>query len=159
MVQLKKKSEGVFLYDSSEPFFLNKSYINYLIKNAGETRLKRSRLCLHASDGAICHEMIIAVLEDSYVEPHSHNKRETLSVIEGICDVIIFDNDGTILSTNQLISGSLVSLKPGTIHAVLVRSDFIILHETTEGPFNPLSTQKPSWSPKTLEFFKQLLKI
>ena len=115
--------------------------------------LKRSRFCLHRTNDDPLHEMVIAFTRDSYIRPHRHRgKSESFHVIEGLLQVILFDDDGRItrripLGPAESSRPSLYRLSSATWHSVLIESDSVIIHETTNGPFIPSQTEFANWSP------------
>ena len=91
--QNKKNSE---VYHSKENFFsLSKEDISTLISLAKDTTRGRVRFCSHSSDQEALHEMFIVHPRGAYVRPHKHlNKSESLIIIEGEADYVVFDDEG-----------------------------------------------------------------
>ena len=118
------------------------------------SRRRRARICVHRSDADLIHEMLIAILSDSYVRPHCHPfKTESFHVIEGTLDVILFDDNGRVQQVVPM--GDVRSsrqfyyrLASPVFHTVLVHTELAIIHETTNGPFDPCETKFASWSPE-----------
>jgi cupin fold WbuC family metalloprotein len=96
--------------------------------------------------------MLIVVDRDSYVRPHRHpGKTESMHVIEGTADLVIFDDDGTVADVVPI--GEYASdrvfyfrLNAPLFHTLRVRSARLTIHETTNGPFNPSETEFASWA-------------
>ena len=58
---------------------------------------KRIRLCTHSDSNQVLHEMLIVHGKSTYVHPHKHpGKSESTHIIEGLVDIILFDDDGRI---------------------------------------------------------------
>ena len=58
---------------------------------------KRVRLCTHLNQDDLLHEMLIVLEKSTYVRPHKHpGKSESTHIIEGLVDVVLFDDDGQI---------------------------------------------------------------
>ena len=95
LTQNKINSE---VYHSKENFFsMSKEDINKLINLAKKTPRNRVRFCSHSSDQDTLHEMFIVHPKGAYVRPHKHiNKIESMLVIDGEVDYIMFDNDGNV---------------------------------------------------------------
>src|SRR5438309_3367146 len=95
---LTEVAEGIF-YTAHPLPMADETLIN-LLKNAARSTLKRrARLCAHPSANAEQHDMLIVSHRETYVAPHRHpGKAETFVVLEGIADVMLFDDRG-ILST------------------------------------------------------------
>ena len=115
---------------------------------------KRIRLCTHLNQIDLLHEMIIVHEKSAYVRPHKHpGKSESTHIIEGIVDVVLFDDVGRI---NQVIKmGDYASGKPffyrmatPTYHTLIIRSDVLVFHETTDGPFDKNNTIFAPWAPE-----------
>ena len=63
----------------------------------------RIRLCAHPDVNDTLHEMLIVHEKGTYVRPHKHlNKTESVHIIEGSVDVVIFDDDGNITDVIQM---------------------------------------------------------
>ena len=128
-----------------------------LINLAKSNSKRRARINAHPSKDSDVHEMIIAFLKDSYIPPHRHhNKTESFHIIKGRLDVIFFDEDGH--NKNRVELGDYTSGKPFYFrstnrdwHTVLIKSDYVVIHETTEGPFDPNESEYASWAPKESE--------
>jgi cupin fold WbuC family metalloprotein len=91
------------------------------------------------------------------VRPHKHlGKPESFHVIEGIVDVIIFDECGDIREVIQMGNyGSdrvfYYRISTPIYHTLLIRSDILVFHETTTGPFNRVDTVFAPWSPEEID--------
>lgn len=120
---------------------------------AGNAPRRRCRLCFHADEGSPQQEMLIAMHRTSYVRPHRHlGKAETLAVVEGRCDALVFDDSGRV---NEAISMSPASeggsffyrMPAGLFHSLIFRSDWLVYLETTIGPFDRTLTETADWAP------------
>ena len=90
---------------------------------------KRIRLCTHADPHEVLHEMLI------------------------VHDKILFDEDGAIdrvLSMGDYASGKIFYFRMTTpvFHTLVIRSDVLVFHETTNGPFNRNATVFAPWAPE-----------
>ena len=114
---------------------------------------KRARICLHLDKHALLQEMMIVLTRDGYVQPHKHlNRIESFSVLQGEVDVVLFNDAGIPLKIIQMgapSSGKPCYLRIGepVVHGVFVRSEFVVVHEVTLGPFDPSDTIFAPWSP------------
>jgi cupin fold WbuC family metalloprotein len=114
---------------------------------------RRIRLCAHRSPSDTLHEMLIVHTRDAYVRPHKHVGRiESFLVLEGDVDVVLFDEAGNI--TNVIPMGAPASgkqfylrMNTPTYHTLVIRSEVIVFHEATNGPFNRADTVFAPWSP------------
>ena len=113
----------------------------------------RVRLCAHSNGGDLLHEMIIALARDTYVRPHKHRaKTESFHVIEGMVDVVAFDEDGgiaEIIPLGDAASGRnfYYRLSSPVFHTLLIRTGLLIIHETTNGPFRKADAIWADWAP------------
>jgi cupin fold WbuC family metalloprotein len=114
---------------------------------------KRIRLCTHEDIKDKLHEMFIVQAENAYIRPHKHLKKvESFHVIEGLADLILFNDRGNIKSVIRLgdyLSGNkfYYRISESVFHMLLLRSKFVVFHETTCGPFKKSATIVSEWSP------------
>lgn len=122
-----------------------------------ETPDKRIRVCAHENAASCLHEMLIVMAKGSYIRPHKHkNKSESFHIIEGLLDVIVFDEVGNILDTIPMgnpESGKnfFYRLLAPYFHTLLLRTELVVFHETTNGPFQKADTVYAPWSPNQVE--------
>jgi cupin fold WbuC family metalloprotein len=120
---------------------------------AGNGR-RRIRLCAHHSIDDRLHEMLIVHTNDTYVRPHKHiGKSESFHIVEGDVDVVVFDEEGVV--TEVIRMGTFASGRPffyriaePLFHTLLIRSDVLVFHETTAGPFRRADTVFAPWAPE-----------
>jgi cupin fold WbuC family metalloprotein len=114
---------------------------------------RRARLCAHLTLTDPIHEMVISLARGTYIRPHRHvGKTESFHMIEGELEVILFDDNGVVREVIRMgpyRSGKtfFYRLTEPCFHTVMVSSTVAILHETTNGPFNPAETEYPAWGP------------
>jgi cupin fold WbuC family metalloprotein len=131
--------------------------IEMLRKAVGQVARRRVRINLHPSTDDLLHEMIIAIASSSYVRPHKHpGKSEAFHIIEGEVDVIIFDDSGEIMGVISLGAKGgrhpfYYRMSTALFHALIVRSDLLVMHEITNGPFRPNDTVFASFAPDELD--------
>lgn len=113
----------------------------------------RNRFCAHASSSDPLHEMIICLHAKTYVRPHRHlQKAESIHVIEGFADLVVFDEHGAIDRVIQLgPPGSnrigYIRLQRPVFHTLVLRGENFVFHETTLGPWQIEGTEMAPWSP------------
>jgi cupin fold WbuC family metalloprotein len=125
-----------------------------LKRGAEENARRRIRLCAHQSVDDRVHEMLIVHSRDTYVRPHKHiGKSESFHVVEGDVDVVVFDDDGGVHEVIRM--GAFASGRPfyyriagPLFHTLLIRSDVLVFHETTSGPFRRADTLFAPWAPE-----------
>jgi cupin fold WbuC family metalloprotein len=127
--------------------------IAFLKSRAGANRNRRSRICLHRTPEERLHSMLIVQQGGGYLRPHLHvGKCESFHVIEGAVSVVIFDDDGEITSALELGTREdgrtfFYRMPAGVWHGFLVRTDWLVFHEASEGPFDASRTLFPQWAP------------
>jgi cupin fold WbuC family metalloprotein len=129
-------------------------WINRLELEAKQSEKRRARLCMHMSGEDHVQEMVIAFCQEALIRPHqSVNKTESLLVVKGSMDLIVFDTAGEVLNKIEMGpfgSGKLytVRLSASPWYTYVPRSEMLVIHEVTRGPFDPESTVFPEWAPE-----------
>jgi cupin fold WbuC family metalloprotein len=152
-LRLRRESEEV-LYVEGPLATLADEDIAWLKKLAASNSRQRIRICSHAKPEDTLHEMIIVHTREAYVRPHKHLDRcESFHVISGEVDVIVFTESGSIKSVFRM--GPYGSGKPfyyrlnqPIFHMLIVRSEVLVFHECTTGPFRREGTLFAPWSPE-----------
>ncbi|WP_397600046.1 WbuC family cupin fold metalloprotein [Silvanigrella sp.] len=152
----KKISEEVF-YPNLSSFYLTLNDISLLSKYSELCLRKRARICTHQNSNSIIHEMFIVHPRDAYVRPHKHvNKSESMLVLQGEVDFIIFDNNGKIVEKKTM--GDFISGKPfyhnmsePLYHSLNIKTEILVFLEITNGPFDPKLTEFADWAPLNTE--------
>lgn len=128
--------------------------LTFLKDQARASGRKRARICAHKSNDDALHEMLIAISADSYIHPHKHlGKSESLHIVEGVADVVVFDDRGEIveiIALGDALSGRnfFYRLSDSTFHTLLIRTDYLVVHEVTNGPFLPNRTVLADFAPQ-----------
>jgi cupin fold WbuC family metalloprotein len=131
--------------------------IEMLRKAVGQVAKRRVRINVHPSMDDLLHEMIIATAPSSYICPHKHpGKSEAFHIIEGEVDVVVFDDRGEITDVISLAARGgrhpfYYRMSAALFHALIVRSDLLVMHEITNGPFRPSDTIYASFAPDELD--------
>lgn len=137
---------------------VSRTDVEFLKVGAEKNERKRIRLCAHQEVGDRLHEMLIVHTKDTYVRPHKHlNKSESVHIIEGRVDVIIFDETGNIsevIHMGDYASGSrfFCRMSRPYYHTLVIRSEVLVFHETTNGPFNRSDTVFAPWAPAETDY-------
>ena len=155
-MHFKQLTEEVWVTDT--PFMsVTRAEIDALKERAAHNARQRMRICAHPVDTNRLHEMLIVLTGQTYIRPHKHlNKSESLHLIEGQADAVFFDDDGRVAEVVSL--GDYASGKPfyyriaePRFHTLVVRSECLVFHETTNGPFNRQDTIFAPWAPEESE--------
>jgi cupin fold WbuC family metalloprotein len=138
--------------DAAATVLVGKPLVEFLKTRARLSVRKRSRLCAHDDPSAALHEMLIVHHREVYVRPHRHaGKAESIHCIEGAALIVLFEDDGSIRDTVALGDGGNAAffcrIPAGVFHTLLIRSEWLVFHETTCGPFDRSATQIAPWSP------------
>jgi len=140
-MNLDKINEEVFV--ARDPIVrFGDEEIAFLKRQAQASPRRRARICAHKTNADALHEMVIAIAADSYIHPHRHvGKSESFHIVEGEVDVVVFDDAGEISEVIRLgapASGRsfYYRLSESAFHTLLIRTDFLIVHEVTNGPFD-----------------------
>lgn len=140
-MNLRKVNDEVFIAEDAI-VRLGDAEIAFLKQQAQVSPRKRARICAHKTNDDALHEMVIAISADSYIHPHRHvGKSESFHIVDGEVDIAVFDDTGELSEVIQLgapASGRCFyyRLSESAFHTLLIRSDFLIVHEVTNGPFD-----------------------
>ncbi|GJL53176.1 MAG: hypothetical protein NPIRA02_03080 [Nitrospirales bacterium] len=132
---------------------VNGAQLAQLKQAAMSSPQKRARICLHRDHYEKVQEMVIAFCRDSYVRPHRHaGKSESFHMIEGELLLVLFSECGQVTRRTRLspgeCDGTFLCRLPGDVwHSVIPLSTFVIVHETTTGPFLKDTTEHALWCP------------
>jgi len=125
--------------------------------NAAVSPRRRMNHNFHSNAEDNPHRFLNVLLRGTYIRPHRHldpPKAESFIVLEGIADVIIFDDHGKITARYRLGDISPdghvwgVDLPVGVWHTILPRTERVVCFEVKPGPWIP-STDKEfaDWAP------------
>ena len=85
---------------------------------------------------------VLVYTKSTYNRPNRHPMAESFHLLEGKCDVIFFTDDGKpdkILHMEAAVRGNghpyIVQFPIMVYHTIIVRSDWLVIHETCCGPF------------------------
>ncbi len=152
-IKLRDNGNGVF---QAEDLIVHAGpeEIRFLESKLPLSPRKRTRICAHPGPQEKLHEMFIALSKGTYLRPSLHiGKEESLHVLEGEGDYIFFDNKGVIEKVVRLKpygQGHSFYLRtpPEVWHALVVRSEVLMIHEITTGPFRKEDTVYAPWAPE-----------
>jgi cupin fold WbuC family metalloprotein len=124
---------------------------------ASDSSRRRMNYNFHSSPTDNPHRFLNVLLRGTYIRPHRHSdppKSESFLVLEGIADVILFDDRGSITARYRLGSESAeghlwgVDLPPGVWHTILPRTPRVVCFEVKPGPWEPASDKEfAAWAP------------
>jgi cupin fold WbuC family metalloprotein len=151
-VTITQKSPGVFVAEG--PISTIGPWDIAMLREAAEkTPKKRARINAHPDSDDPLHEMIIAIGQESYIRPHKHpGKSESFHILEGAVDIVIFDDGGDItrlvpLSAPGGESAFFYRMKRPFFHTLIIKSEVLVVHEITNGPFRAEGTVFADFAP------------
>jgi cupin fold WbuC family metalloprotein len=139
---------------------IGQAELNTLKSAVKASAKRRARINAHADGEDALHEMIIAIDPTSYIRPHKHpGKSEAFHIVEGEVDIVVFTDDGEI---DRIVSlGPPGGRRPfyyrmsnAFFHTLIIRSDLLVVHEITNGPFRPQATVFANFAPDDREIEK-----
>jgi cupin fold WbuC family metalloprotein len=158
MIRFNEFNEEV-LYATDPIVQIDRDDIADLVQRSDRNPRARIRICSHRSAEDKVHEMLIVHARKTYVPPHKHlAKSESFHVIEGLVDVVLFDEAGKlseVIPMGDYRSGRkfYYRLSDPCYHTLLINSDHLVFHETTNGPFDRADTVFAPWAPDPSDAF------
>ena len=159
MIGVDQINDEVFVAQDAIVHFGDEE-IAFVKQQANISPRKRSRICAHKTNEDPLHEMLIAIVAGSYIHPHKHfGKSESFHIVDGEVDVAVFDENGHITDVFELgVPGSgrqfFYRLAESKFHTLIIRTDFLVVHEVTNGPFIRDNITLAPFAPNEGEFEK-----
>jgi cupin fold WbuC family metalloprotein len=130
---------------------VDQNTIELLKLKAKNSEEGKARLCLHKDFEDPLQEMVIVHTKYAYIRPHKHEKKdESISVIEGRCLLVFFDEEGRV-KYRFILTGKrniVCRIEKNTWHSMVILSDYIVFHEVVSGPFMGKGDSIfPRWAP------------
>jgi len=142
------------LYSKDGITTIDKAGIDLLKQLSARNPRKRARLCAHLDPTERLHEMLIVHERGAYVRPHRHpGKTESTHIIDGLVDVVVFDDSGqvdSVIHMGDYASGRTFYYRMAVpvFHTLIIRSEALVFHETTNGPFDRKDSVFAPWAPQ-----------
>jgi cupin fold WbuC family metalloprotein len=137
----------------SAPRFLDQSLFADLTEKAAAGPRARQHHNFHQMEEP-CHRMAVGMQPGTYIPPHRHlsaDKAECLLVLKGALGLLVFDEDGQLLSKRLMQAGGDcvgVDLPPGVFHGLVVLAPDTLMFECKAGPYRPVSdAELAPWAP------------
>lgn len=127
--------------------------LSELAHSAAESDRLRTHLNVHEQLDANVQRLFVATEPDTYMRPHRHpeaHKWEFFVVLEGAIDLLIFDEDGTLLERIEMSPDRTraVEVPPNVWHAYVCQKPGTLALEIKEGAYIPTPEQDfAPWSP------------
>src|SRR5262249_50828184 len=145
----KKVNDEV--YNATEAIIrLDRRAVEFICECALQSPRGRARICAHRNLSESLHEMLIAITAASYVRPHRHHgKNESFHLVEGEAEVVTLSDQGSVEDVIGLgpDANFYYRLDAPRYHTVLPGSPVLVIHETTNGPFDPTQTDWAAFAP------------
>jgi len=152
-VNLHKVSDEVFVANEGI-VRLGSDELALLKRQAHDNVRKRARICAHSRNEDLLHEMVIALAASTYIHPHKHiGKSESFHIIEGLVDIAVLDDTGELVDVVELGQPGLsrnffYRLSESQFHTLLIKTDYLVVHEVTNGPFDPARSVLAPFAPR-----------
>lgn len=146
---LKKINDEVFVA-TDDIVRIDARAVEFIRACAMRNRRGRARICAHKQPTDTLHEMLIGIRADSYIRPHRHHgKVESFHLVEGAADVVILDDAGGIDDVIELGAerNFYYRLDTPKYHTLLVNTPVLVIHEITNGPFDPAQSDHAAFAP------------
>ena len=130
---------------------IDDTLFDQLSHNARANPRGRHHCNLHAQLNDPFQRMVVAMEPASYIRPHRHKltpKPELLIGLRGAIGVLLFEDDGTISSTQRLPCGIGCDIPAGVWHSIVSLETNSIFLEAKPGPYTPFEPDDfASWAP------------
>ncbi len=132
---------------------IDRNLLDNLSAEARANPRLRKNYNIHPSDDFCCHRLLNAIEPGSYIRPHRHLdplKDETFVILRGSLIVILFDEQGKVVSRTLLSVGETlaIDIPHGVFHTAVSLEPGTIFFEAKAGPYVPITeAEKAHWSP------------
>ena len=133
------------------------SLFDKVTKRAEASPRLRMNYNFHSGPTDNPHRFLNVLLDGTYIRPHRHSappKPESFLALEGMADVVLFDDDGAITARYQLGAESPegrlwgVDIPPGIWHTILARTKRVVCFEVKPGPWVAANDKEfADWAP------------
>ncbi len=137
----------------SEIKIIDAALLQRLRRDAAASPRLRTHFCLHENNDAPFHRLAVASQPGTRVRPHRHTtgeKWELLTILDGGCDVLVFDDAGRLERRIALRAGqtTAVEMSFDTWHGFVVHPDGCVFLEVKPGPYaRPVPEDWAPWAP------------
>jgi cupin fold WbuC family metalloprotein len=141
----------------SEVKLISGSLLEAVTARASDSPRRRMNHNFHSDADDNPHRFLNVLLQGTYIRPHRHllpPKSETFLVLEGEADVVLFDDQGTVIGRHELgresAEGHLwgIDIPPGIWHTIVARTERVICFEVKPGPWKAAEDKEFAiWAP------------
>ena len=131
----------------------SKQDLQTLCDDAKSNARRRAHLNVHQTLDANVQKLFIATEPDTYMRPHKHpelHKWEFLTVLQGMLDLLVFDDAGRVIQRTRLSPDATrsVEISPDTFHCYVCMQPNTVVLEIKEGAYIPSAESDfGPWSP------------
>ena len=134
---------------------IDRELIARVTEGAMESPRRRMNFNFHAGAEDNPHRFLNVMLKGTYVQPHRHldpPKAEAFLALEGAGCVVVFDDDGGVISRHYIGAGFSamgVDIGVGVWHTVVVLSEVLVCYEVKPGPWDAGTDKEfAGWAPR-----------
>jgi cupin fold WbuC family metalloprotein len=138
---------------SGSVFALTDEILSAGFSASAQSPRKRIILPLHRTQDAVVQRMLNFMQPGTYIQPHRHPEHhaiETIQVLRGGLDFLIFHADGTVAERHCLRASGLglIDIEPGVWHGMVVMEPDTVLLEIKRGPYDANADKSfAPWAP------------
>lgn len=133
---------------------IDKALLDLVSAQAVKNQRLRMNYNFHRQLDDPLNRLLNAMEPGSYFPPHRHknpDKEEIFMVLRGSVLVIIFDNDGSVVSSTEVSPEKEVygmEIEAGIWHSLIVLEPGTVVYEVKKGPYVPLTPDNIApWAP------------
>lgn len=132
---------------------IDRQLLDELTNKAVNRERKRANYNLHEKLDDTVQRFFNAMEPGTYVQPHRHSgtdKWELFLILRGSLLVVIFAEDGSIISRTRLVAGedAGVEIPENTWHSLVSLENGTIMFESKRGPYSPTNAKDfAKWAP------------
>jgi cupin fold WbuC family metalloprotein len=139
---------------------INKALLDSVSEQASKNQRLRMNYNFHQQLDDPLNRLLNAMEPGSYFPPHRHknpDKEEIFLVLRGSVLIVIFDDNGVVVSTTEVSPAKEVygmEIEAGVWHSLIVLEPNTVVYEVKKGPYVPLTPENIA----TWEFSEKELK-
>jgi cupin fold WbuC family metalloprotein len=133
---------------------INKKILDETSAKAKYSPRHRMNYNIHDDLNDPINRLLNAMEPETYIRPHRHTqppKNESIILLRGALDILIFDDCGTLIRRESLsvTSGNYaIDIPSDSWHGLIVRQTGTVIYEIKTGPYHPVAEGDiASWSP------------
>jgi cupin fold WbuC family metalloprotein len=140
---------------------IDKALLDSVSEQATKNRRLRMNYNFHQQLDDPLNRLLNAMEPGSYFPPHRHknpDKEEIFLVLRGSVIIVIFDDEGVVVSTTEVSPAKEVygmEIEAGVWHSLIVLEPNTVVYEVKKGPYVPLTPENiATWELPKIELRK-----